>query len=128
MLPTFHAAGHLPYAKSAQLYLQEMQRLNELLPSEDFKKYTTQGYFTIRRTNKFWSGIWTDMTIEQVLMKMMKIQGGLTRGRGITQSTLVYFISALPPCIPIMEALEKLSGVYAASSEQHEKHKDHIEL
>ena len=28
-----------------------------------------------------------NMTIEQVLMKMMKVQGGLTRGRGITDTT-----------------------------------------
>ena len=128
MLPTFHAAGHLPYAKSAQLYLQEMERLEELLPADDFEKYITQGYFTIRRTNKFWSGIWTDMTIEQVLMKMMKVQGGLTRGRGITDSTLAYFIGALPPCIPIMEALENLTGTDSASSEQHITYKDHKEL
>ena len=122
MLPKFHAAGHIPYAKSAHIYPQR------LLPDDDFKKYTAQGYFTIGRTNKFWSGIWTDMTIEQVLMKMMKVQGGLTRGRGIMQSTLVYFISALPPCIPIMEALEKLSGLSLASSEQHKEYKDHKEL
>ena len=128
MLPTFHAAGHLAYAKSAQLYLQEMERLEKLLPTEDFTKYISQGYFTIRRTDKFWAGIWTDMTIEQVLMKMMKVQGGLTRGRGITDSTLVYFICALPPCIPIMEALENLSGTSSASSEQHVAHKDHKEL
>lgn len=68
------------------------------------------------------------MTTEQVLMKMMKVQGGLTRGHGIMQSTLVYFINALPSYIPIVEALEKLSGLSSASAEQHEKNKDHKEL
>ena len=35
MLYTFHAAVHLPYAKSAQLYLQEMECPEELLPADD---------------------------------------------------------------------------------------------
>ena len=74
MLHTFHAAVHLPYAKSAQLYLQEMERLEELLPADDFEKYINQGYVHIRRTNKFWAGVWTNMPIEQMLMKMMKVQ------------------------------------------------------
>ena len=42
MLHTFHDAGHLPYAKSAQLYLQEMERPEELLPADDFEKYINQ--------------------------------------------------------------------------------------
>lgn len=128
MLPTFHAAGHTLYAKSAQLYLQEMQRLEGLMPDEDFDNFTAQGYFTIRRTNKFWSGVWSDMTIEQVLMKSMKVQGGLVTGRGITEATLVQFICALPPCIPIMEAVEKVAGISSSSSEQHMQHRDHKEL
>ena len=85
MLHTFHAASHLPYAT---LYLQEIERLEELLPADDFEKY-----FTIRQTNKFWAGVWIELiyyklwiqhfiisygfstlTIEQVLMKMMKVQ------------------------------------------------------
>ena len=121
ILHTFHAAGHLPYAKSAQLYLQEMERLEELLPTDDFEKYINQGYFTIRQTNR--AGVWIDMTIEQVLMKMMKVQGCMTRGRGITDTALVYFICALPPCIPIMEALLNISGTLSASSEQHVAYK-----
>ena len=43
MLHTFHAAVHLPYVKSAQLYLQEMERLEELLHADDFE-YINQGY------------------------------------------------------------------------------------
>ena len=37
-------------------------------------------------------------------------------------------IFALPPCIPIMKALENLSGTSSASSEQHVAYKDHKEL
>ena len=64
MLPTFLATGHIAYAKSGQFYLQGMECLEKLLPAQDFIKYTSQGYFTIQRTNKFWASAWTDMTIE----------------------------------------------------------------
>jgi len=37
-------------------------------------------------------------------------------------------VCALPPCIPIMEALENLAVTSSASSEQHVAHKDHKEL
>ena len=128
MLPMFHAAGHTAYAKSAQLYLQQMERLESVLPPTDFEKYTNNGYFTVRRTNRFWAGIWTNMTIEQVVMKNLKGRHGVTRGRGITDSTLAYFTSALPACVSIMEAIEELSGVRTESSEQHAQHRDHRDL
>ena len=54
----------------------------------EYEKFANDGFFTIRRSDKFWSGIWSDMTIEQVLMKSMKSQGGSTHGREIKQSVL----------------------------------------
>jgi len=54
--------------------------------AEEYSKFVTKGYFTIRRTDKTWSGLWTDMTIEQTLMRTMKTVGGLTHGRGMTYS------------------------------------------
>ncbi|GBP62150.1 hypothetical protein EVAR_40600_1 [Eumeta japonica] len=81
MLPYFHASGHFLYAKSAHLYLQDMRKLKDIINDDyEFTQFT-EGFFTIRRTHKFWSGVWTDMTIEQVLMRSMKTQGGLTHGR-----------------------------------------------
>jgi hypothetical protein len=32
IIPHFHAAGHLPYAKSARLYLQKMEALEQTMP------------------------------------------------------------------------------------------------
>ena len=82
---------------------------------------------TLRSTSTKDTSLSAGLTIS-VLMKMMEVQGGMTRGRDITDTTLVYFICALPPCIPIMEALENLSGTSSASSEQHVAYKDHKEL
>ncbi|KAJ8867661.1 hypothetical protein PR048_031464 [Dryococelus australis] len=35
----------------------------------------------MRRTDRFWMGVWSDLTIEQTLMQSMKSVGGLRRGR-----------------------------------------------
>ena len=114
--------------KSSQVYLQTMEDLEEKMPSEDFKMCSPNGYFTIRRTSKFWSGVWSNMTIEQVLMRAMKTNGGLTRGRQISNSTLGQWVRAVPLCIPICKALEELAGTNCKTSVQHSLHKYHAEL
>lgn len=119
MIPHFHAAGHLPYAKSARLYVQQMNSIEEVMPPEEYTLFSDKGYFTIRRADEFWSGNFSDQTIEQYLMRMLKTSGGMTRGRGITDSTLTKWVHALPRCMPVCDALEKYTGVHTMPSEQH---------
>uniref|UniRef100_A0A6P7G9N6 Uncharacterized protein LOC114339480 n=1 Tax=Diabrotica virgifera virgifera TaxID=50390 RepID=A0A6P7G9N6_DIAVI len=52
-------------------------------------------------------------------MRSMKTKGGLTTGRGITDSTLSTWIAALPRCIKMCEAIEEFTGVKSETSEQH---------
>ena len=78
-----------------------------------------QGFFTVRRSNKLWAGIWTDMTIEQVLMRAMKTNGGLTRGRGLTESVISRWISTMPACSALAERFEQFNMIRTVSSEQH---------
>lgn len=56
MIPYFHASGHFPYPKSAQLYLQDMRELPTKMDPQEFQKFT-EGYFTARRSDVFFSGI-----------------------------------------------------------------------
>ena len=119
MIPHFHAAGHLSYAKSARLYLQQMSFVSQIMPAEEFTLFTEKGFFAIRRTNEFWSGNFSDQTIEQVLMRSLKTSGGMTQGRGITDSTLTKWVHGLPHCLRFCGALEQFSGVVTAKSEQH---------
>ena len=84
MIPLFHAAGHFAYAKSARLYLQQMGNLAQHMPQAEYKQFPEKGYFTIRRTERFWGGNFSDQTIEQGLMRLLKTSGGMTHGRGIT--------------------------------------------
>ena len=124
MLPHLHAAGHLLYAKSAHLYVQQMSELSAKMTSDEYNMFTTRGFFTIRRTDKFWCGVWSDMTIEQVLMRAIKTSGGLTRGRGISDSTLAQWVLALPLCVPLHNALETFAGINPGTSEQHKEHQE----
>ena len=68
MLNLFAGTGHINYAKSARLYLQSMLELPTTHPSL-YEKFAVDGYHVIRRTNRFWAGLWPDLTIEQVRLK-----------------------------------------------------------
>lgn len=115
MLPYFHASGHFLDAKSAHLYLQDMRKLKDTINDDyEFTRFT-EGFFTIRRTDKFWS----DMTIEQVLMRSMKTQGGLTHGRGLSESVLTKFVLTMIILVEVCNNMEKFCNVSFATTEQH---------
>ena len=79
---------------------------------EEYTLFSDKRYFTIRRTNDFWSGNFSDQTIEQYLMRMLKTGGGMTHGRGITDSRLTKWAHA--QCVPVCDA-----DVHSDTSEQH---------
>ena len=69
-----------PYAKSSRLYLQQMEDLEKSMPTEEYTLFAEKGYFTIHRCDSFWSGNFSDQTIEQCLMRTLKTSGGLFTG------------------------------------------------
>ncbi|CAG2215124.1 unnamed protein product [Mytilus edulis] len=103
MLPFFVAAGHNLYAKSAYVYLSMMQRL-EIEHPEVYRHFKA-GHHVLRRTDRFWSGLSTDLTIEQILIRSVKSSGGLTRGRGNDYNS----------------AMQDLTGVGYCTSDQHKE-------
>ena len=75
ILKLFSATAHFHYAKSARLYLELMDE-----PPNDFPwlhNLFHQGYYTIRRSDQFWSGLLIDLAIEQSLMRTVKSRRGL---------------------------------------------------
>jgi len=46
------------------------------MSADEQLRFINESNFTIRRTNQFWSGNCSDMTIEQTLMRSMKTIGG----------------------------------------------------
>jgi len=67
---------------------------------EDVYNSFMAGHHVIRRSYRFWAGLLTDLTNEQVLMRSLKKAGGLTRGRGISEHQI-----ALCPCLPKQKSM-----------------------
>ena len=82
MLDVFAAAGHHNYAKAARLYCQMMKyeegSVEQRAIIESFK---STGSLVVRYSSHEWSGIWSDLCIEQTLMWTSKSNGGLSGGR-----------------------------------------------
>lgn len=121
MLPIFHAVGHLPYAKSAQLYLQNMVDLeagpNDAPEAMELDGFTKDGLFTVRRSDKSWAGVWSDMTIEQMLNRFFETD--MKHGRGVTPGVFARYLFTMPSTFSIMECIEDFFHVKTSSSEQH---------
>ena len=83
MLDLFAAAGHHNYAKAARLYVELMLK-NEQGSAEQqaiIESFRSSGSHVVRYSSHEWSGIWTDLCIEQTLMRESKSDGGLSGGR-----------------------------------------------
>lgn len=59
------------------------------------------------------------MTIEQTLMRMMHSCGGLTRGRGISDSVLALWTLGMISLHNVCNAIEEYCDVSLDTSEQH---------
>lgn len=106
------------------MYLQDMYDLKTSMPSEEYECFTTQGCFTIRRSEKLWCGTWSDMAIEQTLMKSMKTSGGLTHGRGLTAAVVTRWTQEMTALHNVCQEIERFTGVELSTSEQHVDSRD----
>jgi len=78
-LPYFASAGHNNYTRCARLYLQSCSAMCECM-----QKAMSRGLFTIHRNSSlFWSGTWTDMAIEQSLMRAGKSRSDIMNQRDL---------------------------------------------
>ena len=66
MLNLFAGTGHMNYVKSSRLYLQSMLELPHTHPWMH-KKLSIDGFHVIRRSERFWAGLWPDLVIELVI-------------------------------------------------------------
>ena len=84
-----------------------------------YKLFQQGYYYTIRRSDRFWAGLWTDLAIEQSLMITAKSHGGLTRGRGMIESVRLLWVLSGHKCAEVREAMTEPSGSKYTTSEQH---------
>ena len=73
----------------------------------------------IRRSYSRWSGIATDLIIEQVLMCSLKSIGGLSHGRGWSEAQQLSWLLSRPTCAEYNHSIQKLTSVSFLSSDQH---------
>ena len=98
------------------IYLQQMEKLPDTHPivHQQFEP----GLHVVRRSDRFWAGLSTDLFIEQVLMRSVKSNGDMTRGRGMTEMQRNVWLLSMPACAQINEAMQQLTGVQYSTSEQ----------
>ena len=75
--------------------------------------------FVVRRSERLWVGIGCDLTIEQVLMRSIKTNGGLTRGTGFSEIQRATWLLSKPVVTSYNQQLEECLGVLHSSSERH---------
>ena len=83
MLHVFAAAGHHNYAKAAHLYVQMMKTYEKGSAEEiaTISSFKENGNHVVRYSSNEWSRVWSDLTIEQTMMKNSKSEGGISGGR-----------------------------------------------
>jgi len=113
MIPYFHATGYFPYANSCHIYLSDMKNLKSKLNEDVYQQFVNEGFLLLDGLTNF------SQVFEQTLMRSMKTSGGLTHGRGITDSVLHKWIRCTPATYNVCESIEKFSGVYLTTSAQH---------
>ena len=74
MLPFVAAAGHSQYAKGARLYLELMMK-QVAIDTDIGRMFRKENLHTVRYSTHAWSGIPTDLSIEQTLMRQAKSRG-----------------------------------------------------
>ena len=73
----------------------------------------------VLRLDRFWAGLSTDLVIEQVLVRSFKASGGLTRGRGMTETQCWVWVMSSPVCAEVNNALQEPTDVSSTTSNQH---------
>lgn len=82
------------------LYIQDMIELKQVnlnVLSSELWSFCT----VIRRSDRFWGGLPSDLVIEQVFMRSLETSGGLTRGRGTEETQRLRWLLAMPSCAEV---------------------------
>ena len=80
-----------------------MQNLEDTHP-EVFHQFKAC-HHVFRRSARYWAGLSTDLVIEQVLMRIVKSSGGLTRGRGMGDAQRAEWLLSISACAYINNAM-----------------------
>ena len=86
--------------------------MNELQNTHpNIYKNFQNGLHCARRSDRFWAALSTDLTIEQVQMRSVKMNGGLTQGKGLSETQRLVWLMSMPACAEVNDATQTLTGV-----------------
>ena len=98
MLNLFAATAHSNCAKSCRLYVQSIETLESKHP-HIYEQFIL-GNHTVRRRDRNRTEIWTDLSIEQILMKTLKGRGEVV-GKGMTENVLNVGTKSMHRCAEV---------------------------
>ena len=84
-----------------------------------YECFIERGFHSVRRSSRYWAGLWTDLIIEQVMMRSIKSRGGLTRGRGMTETVRLQWIYSMHKCAGVHDAMTTITNLKHNTSYQH---------
>ena len=76
------------------------------------------GNHVVRRSERYWAGLPTDLAIEQILMRTIKRRGGLTHGRTFSESVRLLWIYTIHKCASVQSAMDELTQHQVTKNEQ----------
>lgn len=77
------------------------------------------GHHVMRRSDRYWAGLSCDLVIEQTLMRTLKSNGGLTRGRGMGERQRLVWLLSIPASATAYQWMQSLTQTEFTTSEQH---------
>jgi hypothetical protein len=78
------------------------------------------GFHVVRTSNRFWTGISTDLAIETHMMKEVKGKSGLTHGRGLSENARTTWVKTVHMCATIHTSMLAVTGLLKSfSTTQH---------
>jgi len=105
MLNLIAVTGQNNYAKCSRLYLQLMSNLSQNETSWLYQMFSEKGLHSIRRSDRYWAGLFSDLVIKQMMMRSLKSRGGLTRGSGMEESVRSVWFHTMHHCASIHLAM-----------------------
>ena len=100
-------------------YLQGMLELENRHPDVYLK--FVNGRHVVRRSNKFWAGLSSDLVIEQTLMRSLKTSVSLTHGSGMNEEQRsLWTLSSTIKAMHNM-AMQDFNNLTYTTSDQHKE-------
>ena len=118
MINLFASTGHLNYVVRARMYLQMMLELPVKCP-DLYEKFSSEECHTVRRSDRFWGGRWTDWMTELYMMHSLKSRVGLTRGMGMTDTVRLTWIHSMHACADVHNSMTEVTNLQHKTSGQH---------